>query len=190
MITLPDLFRSERNIFDEAFSDFDEMFNRMMLPVTVPRWNAWAGGPRMGVEDVEGGYLLSVEVPGFTKDDIKVDVRENQISISGEIRRESGEEGGAVSQRFNRFQRSFSMPYDLDSSLVQASCDNGILEVFIPKSEEKLSNRVQIGSGERLSARLKGGAARVVTGQAPSTQAKGAQSKTQQKGSEAATPRH
>ncbi len=104
-------------------------------------WNDRGTFPvRMDLVKDEDGFKIVAEVPGMDKDQIKIMVESDVLTISGE-RKRNGEEKRDVlrSERFyGNFTRSFSLPENIDKSGISADYSNGLLEVTLPlKPEEK-----------------------------------------------------
>lgn len=100
-------------------------------------------------EDAEH-LVLRADLPGLTEDDVEVEVTDGVLTISGERKAEEKKEGEGyyrVERAFGRFSRSLSLPEGIDADKVTAEFDNGVLEVRIPKPEERKPHRVEIGSG-------------------------------------------
>jgi HSP20 family protein len=96
--------------------------------------------PSVDVLEDETGYDVQVAVPGMNKEDFKVDVDDNVLTVSGErkMKRESRNDGVySVETQYGKFSRSFTLPEDADSAKINAKYTNGILEIRIPKDEKK-----------------------------------------------------
>lgn len=96
--------------------------------------------PSVDVLEDEKGYDVQVAVPGMNKEDFKVDVNDNVLTVSGErkMKRETRNDGiHSVETRYGKFARSFTLPEDADSASIKAKYNNGILEIRIPKDEKK-----------------------------------------------------
>ena len=107
--------------------------------------------PAAEVEEAEDHYLLSLEMAGVPRDQIKIEVVDNQIMISGERSRQikHKQEGQTYSERqFGKFQRSFALPTGVDASRVEANCQDGILRVYIPKAESAKPRQIKITDGK------------------------------------------
>lgn len=96
--------------------------------------------PKVNTREGEFAYHVDVDLPGVKKEDIKVDVKENVLTISGE--RHSKEETKEkdyyrMESSFGKFSRSFTLPDNADIENIEASSDNGVLEVVIPKLVSK-----------------------------------------------------
>lgn len=96
--------------------------------------------PRVDVLEDEKGYDVQVAVPGMNKDDFKLDLNDNVLTVSGErkLNRESKNNGvHTVETQYGKFARSFTLPDDVDGTKINARYNNGILEIRIPKDEKK-----------------------------------------------------
>jgi HSP20 family protein len=79
--------------------------------------------------------VLRADLPGLTKDDVEIEVKDGVLSISGERKSEhhdSGEGFYRIERAFGRFSRSLDLPAGIDAASVAAEFDNGVLEVRIP----------------------------------------------------------
>lgn len=97
--------------------------------------------PKVDIYETEKSFELHVAVPGMSKEDFKLDLNENYLTISGERKftRERKENFfQSVETQFGRFSRSFALPENVDAAKITAKYDNGILEINIPKDEKKI----------------------------------------------------
>lgn len=95
--------------------------------------------PRMDIAETEKGYELTADLPGMKDRDVDVSVSNDVLTITGErtYEQESDERSVHLSERgFGAFKRSFTLPDDVDQDHVQARLKNGVLAIFLPKSEE------------------------------------------------------
>lgn len=106
--------------------------------------------PPMDLTEAESEYVLRADLPGLTQEDIDIQVKDDVLTISGERKSEHHDNGEGfyrVERSFGRFNRSLDLPAGVDAASVSAAFDNGVLEVRIPKPEERQPTKVQIGSG-------------------------------------------
>ncbi|WP_158247353.1 Hsp20/alpha crystallin family protein, partial [Pseudomonas sp. FW306-02-H05-AA] len=78
--------------------------------------------------------MLSLEMPGIPKDDIKIEIADNTVTVSGERRAEDKKkENGAWygERRYGKFQRSFTLPAGIDSNKVEANYQDGVLQLIV-----------------------------------------------------------
>ena len=95
--------------------------------------------PVVNTREGEFAYHVDVDLPGVKKEDIKVDINKGVLTISGErkVKDEVKEEDYyKVETYFGKFSRSFTLPDNADIENIEASSDNGVLEVIIPKLKE------------------------------------------------------
>jgi HSP20 family protein len=97
--------------------------------------------PRVDVVEEEKAYEIHVSVPGMAKEDFKLDVNDNVLTVSGERKfsKEKKENKVRVQEsQYGTFSRSFTLPENADASTISAKYNNGILEIMVPKDEKKV----------------------------------------------------
>jgi HSP20 family protein len=96
--------------------------------------------PKVDILENDTAYEINVAVPGLSKEDFKIDLNDNFLTISGE-RKFSKEKKEAnlhvVETQYGNFSRAFSLPENVDASKISAKYNNGILEISVPKDEKK-----------------------------------------------------
>jgi len=106
--------------------------------------------PAVNTRETEDAYHLEVDLPGVKKEDIKVDIEDDKLVISGEkkLKNELKEDNYyKVESFYGTFKRSFAIPNEADVDKIKAESKDGVLEVVIPKLEkEKLekTKRVEV----------------------------------------------
>ena len=110
--------------------------------------------PPMDLSETEGRYVLHADLPGMTEDDVQIELEDNVLTISGERRlEESNSQGGYLRTERARgaFARSLTLPAGVDPERIAAEFHNGVLELQIPKPEERKPRRISIGgtAGQR-----------------------------------------
>lgn len=106
--------------------------------------------PAMDVIERDDSLVLKVDLPGLSEDDVTVEVKDNVLTVSGERRseQEHTEDGyRRVERSFGHFSRSVTLPEGVDESKVTASFNEGVLEVNVPKPEERRPTRIPITRG-------------------------------------------
>jgi len=96
--------------------------------------------PKVDILENETSYEINVAVPGLSKEDFKIDLNDNFLTISGERKfsKEKKENNlHVVETQYGNFSRSFSLPEKVDASKINAKYNNGILEITVPKDEKK-----------------------------------------------------
>jgi HSP20 family protein len=100
-------------------------------------------------------YVLRADVPGVSEDDVKVELEDDVLTISGERKSEHEQrENGyrRIERAWGRFARSLTLPEGVDAGGIKARFENGVLEVTIPKPPERKPRRVAIDVGEKSPA--------------------------------------
>ena len=102
--------------------------------------SAYSFVPKVDIVEAEKAFEIHVSVPGMNKEDFKIDLKDNHLTISGE-RKFSQEKDGrnyhTIETQYGSFSRSFSLPENVDANAISAKYNNGILEVNVPKDEKK-----------------------------------------------------
>ena len=109
--------------------------------------NLSAFKPSVNTREGEYAYHIEVDLPGVGKEDIKVDVSDRTLSISGERRskKEVDEKDYyCCESSYGKFQRSFTLPDNVDTENVTASCEDGVLEVVIPKTQKEETKKIEV----------------------------------------------
>jgi HSP20 family protein len=108
----------------------------------------WA--PAMDLVETDDQFVLRADLPGVDPDDVAIELEDRVLTVSGERRADhegSGEGFYRVERSFGAFQRTLTLPEGVDADAIAASFDNGVLEVRIPKPEERKPRRVAITPG-------------------------------------------
>ena len=109
--------------------------------------------PAIDVEEKEDEFVMTAELPGMTEKDVTVDVEQNTLTIKGEKkteREETKEENGRwhlVERSWGSFERSLTLPGNVDGGKVEAGFQNGLLTIHLPKREPSDARRVPINRG-------------------------------------------
>ena len=122
-------------------SDFNKFFNHLdtMFPSKSFNNVAYNNLPAVNVKDIENAFQIEVAAPGLKKEDFKLSLHENRLTISAKQEEKTEEKSEKYSrQEFNytSFQRTFTLPKNVDSEKIEASYTDGILHVGLPKKEE------------------------------------------------------
>ena len=103
--------------------------------------------PRVDVLESETAYQLEADLPGVTKDGLKVEVERNVLTIEGERKTERGDElqGLHLERASNaRFVRRFTLGREIDSERIEAQFEHGVLRLTVPKQEKALPRRISV----------------------------------------------
>jgi HSP20 family protein len=116
---------------------FDEFFQNANVAERTPVKRSFV--PAVNVQETEDNFQLELAVPGFEKDDIKVEVNEGVLLIAGEHKTVEANETDNYTRRefhYANFNRRFTLPETADDAQISATYTNGILTVVLPKKEE------------------------------------------------------
>jgi HSP20 family protein len=137
---------------------FDELFGRPFLPAAWRHFPVEERGWAPAIEVFEKGdkFVIKAEVPGMKEEDVDVSVVGDTLTIKGEKRAESevNEEDYYCCERsYGSFFRSIALPSTVDPKKVEASYEDGVLEVTLPKAAEVKTKKVPISAKKASSAR-------------------------------------
>ena len=133
--------------YNSALNDFvptsfsnlvDRFFNES---VARTGGSAYSFVPRVDIVENEKAFEIHVAVPGMDKDEFKVDLNDNYLTVSGERKftQEKKESNfHSIETQFGTFSRSFSLPENVDAAKISAAYVNGILVITVPKDEKKI----------------------------------------------------
>jgi HSP20 family protein len=113
--------------------------------MTVAEW-----APLVDITEDEKEYLIKAELPEVNKEEVKLTVHDDVLSISGERKYEKEEKGKKyhrVERAYGSFTRSFTLPEDADASKVAADYKDGVLKVHLPKSEKAKPKSIEVKIG-------------------------------------------
>ena len=136
------LIRYNSTLNDYVPTSFSNLFDRFFND-TMARsgGSAYSFVPRVDIMEEDKAFEVHVAVPGMNKDDFKIDLNDNYLTISGErkFNREKKEDNFySMETQYGTFSRSFSLPENVDANKISAKYVNGILEITIPKDEKKI----------------------------------------------------
>lgn len=134
--------RTVRDLQREVDSIFDQFFGRESDDDTSTVW-----APRTDLSETDGAFRIRLDVPGMTKDDIAINLQNNTLTVSGERsseRQEDGEEYVRVERAFGNFHRTFTLPDAVDPDRVEATYDEGVLTINVPKTEKSTRRQIEI----------------------------------------------
>ncbi|MBV6646404.1 MAG: Hsp20/alpha crystallin family protein [Cyclobacteriaceae bacterium] len=118
----------------------DRVFNDDFLGDTVAR----SFSPKVDIAETDKAFEIQFHIPGVKKDEINIDLNEGRLTVSGErkIENEKKEKNfHSVESYYGTFSRSFHLPDSIDGDKVNATYEDGILSVVVPKDEKKVAKR-------------------------------------------------
>ena len=123
----------------EPLKEIEELFGRSWPRPTIRTGQLLGVGdwhPRVDISENDGQYLVKADIPGVAKEDIKITVDNDVLTIQGERKQEQEEENKhfhRVERFYGSFIRSFTLPDDADAAALKAAAQEGQLTVTIPK---------------------------------------------------------
>jgi len=140
--------------FDDQFGRLVEnMFEDMFAPFTqggaLSQWAPeGALSPRLNVSENDKAFEVQAELPGVKKEDVKVAIENQRVTIEGETQRQSEQREGEnilYSERSaSRFMRSFMLPAEVDETSAEARMENGVLTLTLPKKQGSAATRIAV----------------------------------------------
>lgn len=141
-MTLMRYTRPNRNVTSKNFSDImDEFFN----DVVNDRRDNFV--PSIDISETEDQFMITAELPGMSKEDIDISLENGRLAISGERsfkNEEKDKKFHRVETKYGAFERSFQLPDNVDAESISATYENGLLNISINKSEDKVKKQIEI----------------------------------------------
>ncbi|RFC48747.1 MAG: HSP20 family protein [Verrucomicrobia bacterium] len=137
-------------IFGRMERDMEKLFGRQLLLSGSDEEETMAAvqwAPAVDVSEDDKEYLVKAELPELKKEDVKINVENHTLTISGERRAEKEEKGKRyhrIERSFGSFQRRFAIPEGIDSSKVAAEFKDGLLLVHLPKDEKAKPKAIEV----------------------------------------------
>lgn len=133
----------------EPLREFDELFNRYNFLTTrnMLRGDNGEWTPSADISETDKEYLIKAVLPEVRREDVKVELENGVLTISGERKQEKeskGENEIRVESFYGSFSRSFILPENIDTKNVRAESKDGVLKVHIPKTETARSKAITI----------------------------------------------
>lgn len=138
-----DLRRRMDRVFDDSFRSAEQ----------------WDGGNEqsslaLDVSEDQDNYIVKASIPGVNPEDIDITMNNDVLTISGESKSEDEREEGQWhlrERRYGRFSRSLRLPATINSEKIEATCENGVLKLQLPKAEETKPRRIAVrgSNGDR-----------------------------------------
>lgn len=144
------LMRTNNNLPSLIENFFGRDMNELLSPNTSWMMNV----PAVNVVEHQDGFRIEVAAPGLKKEDFKLNLNHNNLTISAsqETQKEEAERGSEKYTRrefsYSSFQRTFTLPTSIDAERIQATYTDGLLKIEVPKREEakiKPPRQIEIG---------------------------------------------
>lgn len=142
-----------RNLASDLFDEMDDYLfsgvNRDWPGAST--YDEQSFGPSCEISESEDHYSLSMDLPGMRQEDIKIEVHNNHLVISGERKREKTADKNEKVQRYEKsygsFKRSFTLPTTVQEDKIEARYEHGVLDLFLPKVAASKPRQIEIKQG-------------------------------------------
>ena len=138
-------YRNIMSVRDEMNRVLNEAFGRDTNDEST--WFSGAWSPPVDIFETDEALVMKAELPGFSKDDISIEMKENTLVIKGERKREDEVKEGSYHRTervYGAFQRSFLLPTTVDQEKVRAGYKDGVLELRLPKVQAAQPKRIAV----------------------------------------------
>ncbi len=151
------------DLFDDLRSAQDELIRQSRMPGlwasgqfgqqrgANPEGQAWA--PAVDIAERKDAYLVTAELPGVGTEDLEITFQDGLLTIQGE-RHPAADTGGEKvhrsERRYGAFRRSITLPRHVQADKIEASAQDGILQILVPKAPEAHAQRIQVRPGKSM----------------------------------------
>ncbi|KPL15983.1 hypothetical protein AMJ74_00055 [candidate division WOR_3 bacterium SM1_77] len=125
--------------------DFDRLFESFFGTNLIEKEGFWS--PILDIEENNGNIVVKAELPGMKKEDIKVTVKDNMLSVSGERKQEKETKDKMyhrIERCYGKFNRTVMLPSEVDADKVKAAYKDGILNITLPKPESAKPKQIEV----------------------------------------------
>jgi HSP20 family protein len=122
---------------------------------------AWA--PAVDISERKDAYLVTAELPGVKPGDVEITIEDGLLTIQGERHSASyaaGEKAHRIERRYGAFRRSITLPSHVEADKIEASAQDGVLQVLVPKAQEVQAKHITVHAGQPHAAVTSGTAAK------------------------------
>lgn len=143
-------FKPTRSVFQDSLTPFNSFFDSFFNDVNGEKThteNANFFRPSVDVKETEKAFALDFSLPGMEKENVKIELKENRLTVSGEramAKEDKAEKYHRIENHFGSFSRSFILPDNIKSDAIEANFKNGILNISIPKTELAQPKAIEI----------------------------------------------
>jgi HSP20 family protein len=149
------------DLFDDLRSAQDELVRRSRMPGQYGQFGqdqgtgtspqAWA--PAVDISEREDAYVVAVELPGIGTEDVEITFQDGLLTIQGErhvAHDPAAEKIHRAERRHGTFRRSITLPTHVMADAIEASANDGVLQILVPKAPEAHAKRIQVRTGKAV----------------------------------------
>lgn len=133
--------------FSQAQESFDRLFNEFMSLKRTNNLQELSFSPSCEIAEEGNNYVMTFDLPGVKKEEVKVEADNDQITIRAERKEEKKSEPKKkyLSEvYYGSYTRSFTLPGPIDEKMIDAKFENGVLKVVVPKTESLKAKQIPI----------------------------------------------
>jgi HSP20 family protein len=122
-------------------------------PVTMPASQAWA--PAVDITERKDAYLIAAELPGVGTETVEITFQDGLLTIQGERHAaavEAGEKVHRAERRYGAYRRSITLPSHVQADKIEASTQDGVLLILVPKAQQAQAKRIHVRAGKGKAA--------------------------------------
>lgn len=132
-------FKPANEIFRDSITPFGTFFDTFFNDRVGKMENNSFFRPSVDVKETEANFELAFTLPGMEKEEVKIELKESRLTVSGERKKEKEENNTRyhrVENHYGSFSRSFMLPENVNADAIEAGFKNGILTLTLPKTEQ------------------------------------------------------
>lgn len=143
-------FEEIERLFDQMSRQFEEASRSWESGEALGRWSSRSESMAMDLADRDDEFVVTVDLPGFDRDDVDIQITNHTLRIEAERDQSTDEKGEQYIKRERRHRsasRSIRLPEEVDTENVEATMKNGVLEITLPKTAVDEARSVEINVG-------------------------------------------
>ena len=137
-----------KTLASDIFSEMEHLFEDPAPAALKNYYDERTFGPACEVSETAEHFHMTVDLPGMKKEDVKIELVDNVLTISGERKRERSSDAKVKVQLYEKsygfFKRTFTLPTSVDESKIEARYEDGVLEVYLPKTSVAKPRQIEI----------------------------------------------
>ena len=132
--------------FDDLRTEMDDLLSQFFGAEDGGR-GALTFAPQANVAETERDYEITLDLPGMKPEDVNVELKENQLWISGERKHEAEEKGKTyhrIERSYGQFRRVIPLAAQVKTDAIEAEYHDGVLKIVVPKHEAAQPKRIEV----------------------------------------------
>lgn len=139
---------TSRSLASDLWNEMNQDLEQWFQSSNAPSYDERRFAPPAELLETDEHFMMSMDLPGMTSDDIKIEVQDKNLVVSGERKRELDPEKKYRFQRYEKaygfFKRSFVLPASVQTDRIEARYQNGVLELYLPKAATAQTRKIEI----------------------------------------------